>query len=84
MNHISAVTITWPRSAVLRFYAERNADNPKAKNLRECLRLGQHFHQFMQLEKVQMPVNKEFCDRLYEATHTAAGRMIVQRTDWEN
>lgn len=84
MNHISAVTITWPRSAVIKFYEERNADTPQAKNLKQCLRVGQHFYQFMQLDKVQMPVNKEFCDRLYEATTTAAGRMIVQRTDWDN
>lgn len=46
-----------------------------------ALRYGQEFHQFMQLDKIENPADKEFCDRLYEADGEKAIAMIRERTD---
>ena len=45
------------------------------------LRYGQEFHQFMQLDKIENPADKEFCDRLYEADGEKAISMIRERRD---
>ena len=45
------------------------------------LRYGQEFHQFMQLDKIENPADKEFCDRLYEADGEKAIAMINERMD---
>lgn len=46
------------------------------------LRVGQAFHQFMQLEKVIS--DKTFCDRLYQADGDRAWSMILSLVDESN
>ncbi len=46
------------------------------------LRVGQAFHQFMQLEKVVS--DKTFCDRLYQADGDRAWTMILSLVDESN
>lgn len=45
------------------------------------LRYGQEFHQFMRLDMIENPADKEFCDKLYEADGEKAIAMIRERTD---
>jgi len=46
------------------------------------LRLGQEFHQYMELEKITGS-DKYFCDKLYYVpSDTEARRMIYERTDY--
>lgn len=45
------------------------------------LRWGQAFYGFMKLSKVTNPQDKEFCDRLYNATDDKAKAMVQSRLD---
>jgi hypothetical protein len=76
------VSIRFPRSAVCQFYAERNALTLEAEELKKYLRVGQHFHNYMQLHKVVSPANKAWADKLHAADSNTARRMIIDRTDW--
>lgn len=76
------VTITFPRTAVCRFYAERNALTLEAEELKRFLRVGQHFFNHMQLGKVVSPANKLWADKLHAADSNTARKMIIERTDW--
>ena len=62
--------ITFPKSAVDKF-----------RHNNKALRWGQSFYQYMKLDKVTNPQDKEFCDRLYEATDEKAMVMVTSRTD---
>lgn len=46
----------------------------------KALRWGQAFHRFMKLEKVQGH-DRDFCDKLYNATDEIAKQMVASRTD---
>lgn len=46
------------------------------------LRVGQAFHQFMQLEKLTS--HREFCERLYQADDDKAWAIILSITDHQN
>lgn len=70
--------LTFPGTRVKQFYKE----NPLWKE--KGLRLGQAFHNFMELHKITNPEDKLFCDTLWEASNTIANHMIICRTDWEN
>lgn len=62
--------ITFPKTRVNAFQHRNKA-----------LRYGQAFHQFMKLDKVTNPQDKEFCDRLYNAPDEKAKQMILSRLD---
>ena len=62
--------ITFPISQVSKFVHKNKS-----------LRYGQAFHQHMKLHKISNPQDKEFCDRLYNATDEKAKAMIISRTD---
>lgn len=47
----------------------------------KSLRWGQAFYNFMKLHKVQEPQDKEFCERLYNASEEKAKAMVASRTD---
>ena len=51
------------------------------KNTDKALRYGQAFYDFMQLHKVTDPVDKIFCDRIYEAEESLAKGLIQSRID---
>ena len=76
------VSIRFPRSAVLKFYAERRALTLEADELRKAVRLGLAFYHHMQLEKVESPANRVWAEKLAQAGHTEATKMIISRTDW--
>lgn len=60
-------------------FCKSNVDKFQHRN--KALRYGQAFHHFMKLKKVTHSQDKEFCDRLYNATDEKAKQMIVSRTD---
>ena len=60
-------------------FCKSNVDAFVHKN--KALRYGQAFHRFMKLEKITSPQDKEFCDRLYNATDEKAKQMIISRID---
>jgi len=61
------------------FFSQTVVDTFRKQN--PDLRYGQEFHQFMQLDKIENPADKEFCDRLYEADGEKAIAMIRERID---
>lgn len=71
-------TITFPRSRVLQFYK----DNPTWRESGQ--RLGQAFHNYMELYKITSTAAKDVCDRLWEANSDVACRIIIDHTDWDN
>ena len=54
------------------------------KHLNTHLRWGQAFFGYMKLEKVTNQQDKEFCDRLYNATDEKAKAMVASRLDRSN
>lgn len=73
------VTITFPQTSVDRFFREK-WPHQKGKGIR----MGQAFHQFMNLEKITSDDNKVFCDRLYEADGNKAKAIILSVLDKNN
>lgn len=47
-------------------------------------RLGQHFYEYMELQKIQDPVQKGWCDALYNANDVIARQMILVNIDHNN
>lgn len=47
-------------------------------------RLGQAFHCFAKLHRVENPKDKEFCDKLWDADNEKAADLIVARIDENN
>jgi hypothetical protein len=65
------VGLTFPLSRVKEF-----------RHQSEHLRYGQAFHQFMRLDKCEQ--DREFCDRLYNASDDVARKMIDSRIDHQS
>lgn len=47
-------------------------------------RLGQHFHDYMELEKVTDKNQRAWCDQLYNANDVIARQMIMVNLDHNN
>lgn len=51
------------------------------RHTNKSLRWGQAFYSYMKLHKVTYPQDKEFCDRLYNASDEVAKQMVASRLD---
>lgn len=60
-------------------FSKSEVDNFRHTN--KALRWGQQFYQKFKLDKVTNPQDKDFCDRLYNATEEKAKAMVASRTD---
>lgn len=56
----------------------------KFRHVNKSKRYGQAIYDFLKLEKVHNPQDKEFCDRLYYAKDEKAKTMVMSRLDYEN
>lgn len=73
--------ILFPRSQVLLFQQERSK---LSSNEVLHYRKGQHFYNYMKLEKMMSPEGRELADTLWNADGTAAQALINKHTDWSN
>lgn len=73
--------ISFPRSRILEFYKVRGQ---LSDSERSFYRKGQHFYNFMKLEKITNAEDKAFCEMLWRVDSLTAGRLIIARTDWNN
>lgn len=67
-----------PRSQVLAFHKAHPQPSQEGQ------RYGQAFYTFAELDKVENPGDKLWCNELYYAGSERARRMVIERTDWEN
>jgi len=69
---VTVSVLTFPASRVNQFRFDPNSG----------LRWGQSFYDFMQLDKCTQ--DREFCDKLYNATDETAKDMVRDRIDTNN
>ena len=65
--------ITFPFSRVAGFVPKPNGQ-----------RWGQQFHEYMGLEKITNPTDKDVCDKIYNLPRDEAERIVNLRIDYMN